>query len=141
MFVSIPHSGHPSFRRDSVKGSLLVVYRFPSRIRATPHSDKKYPVHLGATWVVSIPHSGHPSFRPRIVTNSFLVLKQFPSRIRATPHSDLSCYQDLFTILISFHPAFGPPLIQTAQFEQVVKDNFSVSIPHSGHPSFRPHDC
>ncbi len=134
--VSIPHSGHPSFRlrriswKQSARSSFHPAFgppliqtlkgsdtddiraAFPSRIRATHHSDSILRLHTTSTIKVSIPHSGHPSFRR--------------SNIGTSGGSD-----------IGFHPAFGPPLIQTRTFAHLRARQMSVSIPHSGHPSFR----
>ncbi len=184
--------------------------KFPSRIRATPHSDNGPNRRLEQPRNVSIPHSGHPSFRQNVGSKSWGRGHRFPSRIRATPHSDQACsrtsmvpgcvsiphsghpsFRLLFMVLLnglwcSFHPAFGPPLIQTMKVFNVVGQNRGfhpafgppliqtsvyqllhaalpqfpsriratphsdlrsltgrrpvkpVSIPHSGHPSFRP---
>ncbi len=162
---------------------------FPSRLRATPYSDGAYILFRRNRRLVSIPHSGHPSFRPRRVDFDYRV-NSFPSRIRATPHSDWAIGQACRGLKNGFHPAFGPPLIQT---EKPKEENYAeakgfhpafgppliqtsktadlaagqyqfpsriratphsdtkrygaellhhcVSIPHSGHPSFRRKSC
>ncbi len=186
MNVSIPHSGHPSFRpalfvdtrnralrfpsriratphsdSDTSPCSKRSQHTFPSRIRATPHSDMKEIIFSIALEQVSIPHSGHPSFRPEGLQG----LHRWASV--SIPHSGHPSFRHRMrgirrNTLISFHPAFGPPLIQTlsSREERVSDDGFPsriratphsdighslhyilvmiVSIPHSGHPSFRP---
>ncbi len=112
--VSIPPSGHPSFRQFKLVVDLDAEEGF------------------------------HPAFGPPLIqTHKFLADGTdpllFPSRLRATPHSDLSLLATMISRLLSFHPAFGPPLIQTGRAVRRGTKGLQCFHPAFGPPLIQTH--
>ncbi len=108
-----PACGPPLIQTRTPHATYRNQFVFPSRVRATPHSDL-----LLFILVEVIIIGFHPAFGPPLIQTYADRLSEGDQRLR-------------------FHPAFGPPLIQTTQCSGTSFPKWEVSIPHSGHPSFR----